>query len=67
MPTYLLYINSCLFSYGRLADDVTITAISQMPRRPKKRKEILKKGNEYAAFHSSFRNLSKIVIKNKYR
>ena len=36
MPTYLLYINSWLFRFGRLANDVTITVISEMPRRHKK-------------------------------
>ena len=57
MPTYLLYINSWLFRFGRLANDVTITVISQMPRRHKKRKEILKKAKIMYLFHSNFRNL----------
>ena len=65
MPTYLLCINSWLFRFGRLANDVTITVISEMPRRHMKIKEILKKAMIMHLFHSNFRNLSKMVITKK--
>ena len=46
------------FRFGRLANDVTITVISEMPRRHKKRK-YWKKAMIMHIFHSNFRNLCK--------
>ena len=39
VPTYLLLINTWLFRFGCLANDVTIMVISQMPRRHKKERK----------------------------
>ena len=72
VPTYLLIINTWLFRLGCLANDVTITVISQMPRRHKKERKYWKRQWVCSFFSAIFgicvRKLLKInIVRNNLR